>query len=398
MPNSSHPAELRVDATYRNTNNWRNPLDRFNRFFRFSDGRGINNTSGFRPKSRKGGSTSATDCAFCVLVSNFGEVEWPDQLDVESGLFTYYGDNRRPGSAISDTAVGGNRLLERVFELLHSGDRASICPFLCFESFAGSEGMCMRFIGLAVPGADGYSSLEDLVAVWRRSGKQRFQNYRAAFTILDAPTVSHEWLDGLVLGKTPIESPGCPPAFARWLQTGRYEALKAEQKLLPRPKADQLPANEREKAVLREVLSGLNDRQFEFAAAALIGLMDSRFANVEVTPAVRDGGRDVLADYRVGHRGHTISLNACVEAKRWNPSTAVGVKPVMRLISRLKHRDFGVFVTTSFFDRQVQQELIEDRHPVILISGGDIARILISREIEAESLARWINQVRFFAP
>lgn len=150
--------------------------------------------------------------------------------------------------------------------------------------------------------------------------------------------------------------------------------------------------------MLREILAGLNDRQFEFAAAALISLMDSRFANIEVTPAVRDGGRDVLADYRVGHQGHSIALNAYIEAKRWNPAASVGVKPVMRLISRLKHRDFGVFVTTSFFDKQVQQELIDDRHPVILVAGGDIARILISREIEGESLARWISQVRSRAP
>jgi hypothetical protein len=391
---SEQLSELRLDAVYRNTNNWQNPADQFNRFFRFSDGRGINNTSGFRPKSRKGGPTASTECAFCVLVSNFGEIEWPDQLDSESGIFTYYGDNRRPGNAISDTAVGGNRLLERVFGHLHAGDRVSICPFLCFESFAGADGMCMRFIGLAVPGAEGFSSLEDLVAVWRRSGRQRFQNYRATFTILDEASVSHAWLDGLVLGISPIESPGCPPTLARWIRTGRFEPLKAQHKLHPRSKVDQLPTNAREEAVLREVLTELNDRQFEFAAAALIRLMDSRFASIEVTPAVRDGGRDVLADYRVGHQGHAIALNACIEAKRWHHTTSVGVKPVMRLISRLKHRDFGIFVTTSFFDAQVQRELIEDRHPVILVAGGDVARILISREIEGESLVRWIDQVR----
>src|SRR2546430_14079660 len=87
-------SELRVDATYRNTNDWRQHDDVFNRFFRFSDDKAINNTSGFRPKSKRNGATGILECAFCVLVTNFGETEWPDSLERESGQFIYYGDNR----------------------------------------------------------------------------------------------------------------------------------------------------------------------------------------------------------------------------------------------------------------------------------------------------------------
>ena len=390
-------SELRVDMVYRNTNNWQNPVDEFNRFFRFSDSRGINNTSGFRPKSKKEGPTAAPSCAFCVLVSNFGEHEWPDKLDPYTGVFTYYGDNRKPGRAISDTSVGGNRLLEKVFALLHAGERESVCPFLCFESFQGTRGMYMRFLGLAVPGAEGYSSLEDLVAVWRLSGNQRFQNYRATFTILRDATVDHRWLEGLVLGIPAIESPFCPPSLERWMKGGRYEALASERELVPRSKAAQLPQSDREWQLLRAILDGLDDRQFEFAAASMLAMLDPRFVDIRVTPAVRDGGRDVISSYRVGHDAHSVSLNSCLEAKRWRPDGSVGVKPMMRLISRLKHRDFGVFITTSYFDKQVQQELIDDRHPVVLMSGVDIARLLISREIEGQALNRWIAEVKTHA-
>jgi hypothetical protein len=123
--------------------------------------------------------------------------------------------------------------------------------------------------------------------------------------------------------------------------------------------------------------------------------MDERFREPSVTRAVRDGGRDVIAAYQVGHSQHQIHLSASLEAKRWNPASAVGVKPMMRLIARLKHRDIGVFVTTSFFDLQVQKELIEDGHPVILMSGGDVARLLISRERGSDkSLGAWIESVK----
>jgi hypothetical protein len=385
------PTELRVDASYRNTNNWKHPLDEFNLFFRFSDDRGIANAQGFRPKSRKDGSTAIADCAFCLLVTNYGETEWPDSLNPESGLFTYYGDNRQPGKALNATAIGGNRLLERVFERLHDGNRASICPFLCFENYRGAEGVFMRFLGLAVPGAEGLSSLDDLVAVWRRKGNQRFQNYRATFTILNEPAVTHAWLDKIVNGASPSTAKDCPPAFAQWVKTGKYNALTTPPEVVPRNKSEQLPKTNRENIVLKSV-SSLNHREFEHASAAILEMMDDRFFDIHVTREVRDGGRDVLAKYRVGHEDHSISLEVSLEAKHW--TGAIGVKPMMRLISRLKHRDFGVFITTSHFEKTVQEELIEDGHPVVLIAGGDIARILISKELEGVALERWLDAIR----
>jgi Restriction endonuclease len=109
---------------------------------------------------------------------------------------------------------------------------------------------------------------------------------------------------------------------------------------------------------------------------------------------VKDGGRDVLAVYRVGHDDYPLALEVCAEAKRWDPDAAMGVRPMMRLISRLKHRDFGIFVTTSYFEDQVQKELIADGHPVVLIAGGDIAKILNSNDKEGEALELWLQSIR----
>ncbi len=106
----------------------------------------------------------------------------------------------------------------------------------------------------------------------------------------------------------------------------------------------------------------------------------------------------MVATYRIGHDLHAVILEASIEAKRWKTDSAIGVKPMMRLISRLKHRDLGVLVTTSYFDKQVQQELIEDGHPVLLVSGDDIARLLISKDFDDLSpggrLSEWIDSVR----
>ena len=385
---------LRIDADYRNTSNWRHGADRFNAFFRFPDG-GINNVAGFRPKSRAGASTDICDSAFVVLVTNFTESEWPDRLDREEGLLFYYGDNRQPGTALAETPVGGNRLLEKVFNELHAGSRRLIQPFLVFQAIKKSGDSYMRFLGLAAPGAAGMSALDDLVAAWRVQGQTRFQNYRASFTILSEESVRREWLEDLVTGKQSTESLSCPQAWRHWVETGRYSPLKSVRARQPRTKAEQLPANDVESQVLEQLSHHLNDREFEFAALELIQLMDSRFVNLEVTPPKRDGGRDIIGDYRVGHDLHEVLIKAAVEAKRWRVAGSVGVKPVARLVSRLRRRDLGVFITTSFFDRQVQLELIEDDHPVLLVSGGDIARLLIAKDLATtEGLSSWLNAVK----
>ena len=396
---SNATTQLRVDSLYRNTNNWNNAKDEFNRFFRFPDGKGINNTSGFRPKSKANtGRTDILDCAFCVLVTNFEESEWPDSLNVETGLFTYYGDNRSPGSAIDKTPVGGNRLLQDVFSKAHSQRRQDIPPFLCFEKVKRVDGTYMRYLGLACPGAQGLSALDDLGGIWRIKGDQRFQNYRAVFTILREEITSKAWLDDLAAGVAPADSVHCPRNWKYWVDTGIYKALECERETLPRTKSSQQPWTSDEGRVLREVHSGLSEREFEFAAAEIVRLMDGRFRNLTVTQAVRDGGRDVVGTYVVGHPNHEIRLSAYIEAKRWNLTSAVGVKPMMRLISRLKHRDLGVFVTTSFFAPQVQEELIEDRHPILLVSGGDIARVLIENQLgDPIALSHWIKSVKSHA-
>jgi hypothetical protein len=64
------------------------------------------------------------------------------------------------------------------------------------------------------------------------------------------------------------------------------------------------------------------------------------------------------------------------------------------LISRIRHRQFGVLVTTSVIARQAYTEVRDDRHPIVLISGRDIAEVLIqagygSVERVGELLREW---------
>ena len=307
----------------------------------------------------------------------------------------YYGDNRKPGSSIDSTLVGGNRLLQEIYQKLHSQLRHLIQPLLCFEVVKLRNKSYMKFLGLAIPGAQGLSSVNDLVAIWKIKGPERFQNYRSIFTILNEATISKAWLEDLVNGISPIDSIHCPESWAYWVSTGIYKALECKSEIHPRTKKAQIPGSVHETEVLKYIFENLNDREFEYAAAEIVRLLDPAFKELYVTRGTKDGGRDVIGQYYLGHSGHQIRLSAYIEAKRWKLDSSIGVKPMMRLISRLKHRDIGVFVTTSFFDQQIQKELIEDGHPVMLISGGDVAKLLVKAEISSNSpLKAWVERIK----
>jgi hypothetical protein len=67
------------------------------------------------------------------------------------------------------------------------------------------------------------------------------------------------------------------------------------------------------------------------------------------------------------------------------------VKELARLISRLRHRQFGILVTTSFLGHQAYQELRSDRHPVVVIAGADIAAILVKAGLGTpEAVGEWL--------
>lgn len=76
---------------------------------------GCENAGGFRKKLCEDGSEKY---AYVVLYISMEELEWPDFLDEETGIFCYYGDDREPGRELTDTKKKSNKILEMAFTLL----------------------------------------------------------------------------------------------------------------------------------------------------------------------------------------------------------------------------------------------------------------------------------------
>ena len=260
---------------------------------------------------------------------------------------------------------------------------------LIFFATKGQKGRDAVFRGLAVPGVEA-DPADDLVAIWRSKKGERFQNYRAKFTILDTGTVSREWIDAVRAGD-PLHA-SAPAAWRKWMEKGVYEPLTAEPTIEYRTKEEQQPAAGRDESLVQCVYGYFKDNPhgFEHCAARLAGLMDPNIKIETVTRPSVDGGRDAIGTYRVGPLADRIALDFALEAKCYAPENGVGVKELSRLISRLRHRQFGILVTTSFLGHQAYQELRSDRHPVVVIAGADIAAILVKAGLGTpEAVREW---------
>ncbi|MEO8058358.1 MAG: restriction endonuclease [Burkholderiales bacterium] len=374
-------ANLRVDATYQGGRAGNSGDDPLNALLK------VSLMGGFRYR----GSLDALELV--VLTTTMNDPDWPDAIDRETGVFTYYGDNKKPGRALHETPRHGNEILRQLFDMAHggSGERHKLPPVLVFAS-AGTW-RDMVFIGLAIPGTSDLRASEDLVAIWKIAEGRRFQNYRARFTILDEPVVSRTWVRDIIAGNP--HSANAPAHWKAWAVHGERRPLLATRSIEHRRKAEQLPVDADGKAIIKLIHGWFSDRphDFEHCAADLTRLMLPDVAALDVTRPSRDGGRDAIGQLRIGKGPASILVDFAIEAKCYQMSTSVGVRDVSRLISRLRHRQFGILVTTSYLEAQAYQEIKEDQHPIIVLAAADIVELLKANgRSDVASVREWLEQ------
>ena len=352
---------------------------------------GVDSGAGFRHLGRR---PSVDTLKLLVLKSNLNDPDWPDNLDTESGLFTYYGDNKSV-SDIHETPRQGNLILRNLFDARHGTIQNKHFPPIFLFGGTG-EYRDVRFLGLAVPGAQNLGPDEDLVAIWRSKGidNLRFQNYRAIFTVLDVPIVKRNWIDDIQNGCT-VTSKHVPKAWLDWVISRKFTSLYAPHSIEIRNKERQIPGNKKDMEILSLVYDKYKDNPFGFenCAVEIARLMMPNIGNSEITRPWRDGGRDAVGNYRIGSGASSIEVDFALEAKCYQLNSSVGVKELSRLLSRLRHRQFGILVTTSYLGSQAYTELKEDGHPVVLITAIDIVAVLKNRIGSISSISRWLDSI-----
>lgn len=355
------------------------------------------NAGGFRKRLRQDGSGKY---AYIVLYTSMEELEWPDYLEEETGIFRYYGDNREPGRELTDTKKKGNLILETTFALLNEGTHLDdIPPFFIFKKTG--KGRDIQFLGLAAPGNPKISPDKDLVAFWRTVKGKRFQNYEAYFTVLDTGNkpILRKWIEMLIYDHA-NSLQYAPDAWRKFVKKGRngIEALKAPKHFSIPTKYEQLQSDVEGNAclkIIREHYDGFK-QGFEECATNIVCKMDSNFHDFSLTRPWRDGGRDAIGHYAISTGGKVnpaLKMDCALEAKCYDVRNGVGVKEMSRLISRIRFRQFGIMVTTSFVNSQAYGEVVEDEHPILIVTAADIANILRNNSINSSNVKDWLESV-----
>ena len=383
-------APLVVDAVYEGGTIGNLNSEVLSKLLSSADDRGktlkVHNAGGFRYRGPR------PKPLVVALTSNSSEPAWPDSINPFTGQLTYFGDNRSPGE-LHETKLGGNQILADSFACFGDGSKAreSLPVFLYFTKW---RGFSQQFRGLVVPGGIGVTSDDQLSAIWRTKDGSRFQNYRALFTVLNIPEISRQWISDLMLGKDKLLN--APESYKRWVSTGKYEPLVSENVIQFRTKQEQLPQDEAGLKLVAHIHKRFEDKPHEFepVALALWGLLSKLPMDAEVTRQAVDGGRDAFGVVRIGPTSDPLKLDFALEAKCYGINNSVGVKETSRLISRLRRHHFGVLVTTSYIGNQAYEEIREDGHPVVLMTGADIANVLQANGHDNEKkLDAWIDTV-----
>jgi hypothetical protein len=337
--------------------------------------------------------------AYVVIYTSLEELEWPDYLDVQNGIFRYYGDNRHPGNELHNTRKKGNQLLQNIFSWLNvDSEMENIPPFLIFKKTG--EARSVQFLGLAAPGNINIPPDRDLISFWRTMEGKRFQNYEAYFTVLDSKNdeISKTWLSSLVYDYE-NNLKYAPKCWKSFIQKGRsgIKPLKAPRIPTVPSKFEQLPEDEDDKKVIQTIRDFYKDDPYKFekCATRFAQMMDSNFYEFDLTRPWRDGGRDAIGKYHIGLPEHPLSIDCALEAKCYAENNSIGVRQMSRLISRIKYRQFGIMVTTSYVDNQAYSEVIEDGHPILIINAKDITAILRKNGVGVKSIKSWLEALEY---
>ena len=115
-----------------------------------------------------------------------------------------------------------------------------------------------------------------------------------------------------------------------------------------------------------------------------------------LTRSWRDGGRDAIGYYSINSGGKVnapLKIHCALEVKCYSENSGVGVQQMSRLISRIRYRQFGVLITTSYIDSQAYREIVKDGHPILIVTATDIARILRMNSITSDDIDEYLSSI-----
>jgi hypothetical protein len=358
------------------------PDDQFLKWINI-DGSGMLNSPGIRPLKYL--HLNQPVPAYLILVTHekTGGIlnPWEDFVDLTTGTIRYWGDAKYSINTKHDD-FSGNKLLSVVNNLILDGVKDLAPPILHFSK---PQKGAVKFNGLCI--------MDKLELTWFEDHGKPVRNFRAILTILDIDEVSIDWLHQRANCKdVKVLNEKSPTIWKEYLSgnTRRLDIWKSEIK----PKSQQLPPEGSPDSDILHELTQLSSIQFEALAVAVFRQLKTVAHSITRTRPTSDGGFDFYGHFILPYPLF-YKIDFLGEAKKWTRANAVGAKDVSRLVARLARGQYGIFVTTSYYSRQAQKEVLDDGYPVKLLSGIDLIQMMKELHIiqNGQLNRKWLTSV-----
>lgn len=310
---------------------------------------------------------------------------WHDVFEPDLGYIRYFGDAKKAGNP---ALAPGNKVLLSELDKHTSGDRSvreSAAPLVFFERVA-VEGRTFGNVKF-----QGFGVIEKAELVTQYNpGIGYFTNYVFTFAVLslsdEDEELNWEWINARRNLAQPNEDPDrlAPLAWTKWKKSGnnKIESLRRRAALArvesvesqsPKPGS----AEARALAEIYSFYSSAGRHRFELLASRVvmshINSYGGSYTEGWVTRGSGDGGVDFVGKVRLGIGFSSTEVVVLGQAKCEAPDRPTNGNALARTVARLKRGWIGAYVTTSYFSKQSQLEVIEDAYPLIKISGKTLA-------------------------
>lgn len=314
---------------------------------------------------------------------------WHDVYDMDSGRIRYFGD-AKPIHMPDPGSPKGNKALLKEFMLhrgLTRGDRLAAAPLFFFVT---TKSGFKEFRGV------GLIENIDLVSQVDPSSGAAFSNYVYDCCVVSlaeqGETINWEWIKARRNSELSLDETlqFAPTSWKRFVDEG-IEAIPRIRRVVAKngisSKAKQLPAaGSEEDLILHQIYNFYSavgtGRKKRFEALAevvaefVISELGTRYQPGWVTRGSGDGGVDFVGRIDIGSGISRTSLVVLGQAKCEKPESATSGRDIARTVARLRRGWVGCYVTTSTFSDATQREVSEDKYPIILINGKEVARAI----------------------
>lgn len=315
---------------------------------------------------------------------------WRDLIFQEEGRVIYNGDNKSNDKNANDT-FGNKKVLENL-PLYYSkkrSERLKAPPIFVTKTIKiGNKTGYRQFICIGI-----INEPPILVQQYEKGNNNVFTNYQFEITLISlAPDdiFNWDWIDDRRNKNISDEDSlkNAPKNWIKWVEEGSEIVSKIKLKIKSyrliseSEQRDLLPNN---KKIIDDLLNTyypdpINDGiRFEALASFITTLYfsDKNYYRGWITVGSGDRGVDFVGRLDIGHDSFSsTSIIVLGQSKRYKNS--ISGERLTRVASRMTRGYIGVVVTLDVFTKQAQEEIKDDKLPIILINGKKVSELLLT--------------------